>query len=356
MKPGSWATSVRAPVTGSTTTSSRVPTRAPRAAACQRGECGIDSPRATTSPDGTSMTHRRRPCSRASRRRVGRAQHGHVLAASSVDHRQAVQVAAVLGRERADERRPPARHEAVRVVERGQAGEARVDDPQLAARVRQFVHADVAGEWCGCAARTRRRADRGGSRRVRQRRLVLENSMTSRCVPMARSRPLHATPIGARQRRKCVLSASPSARTRIDPPGSDRWSRTASRRAALSSCGNPCGVSRTAPRTVRSAAALRERERDGRRRRRAGRRSAESSCAPDGRAVASPNSRARERRDGATSRSRAAPARRRCVATCRGWASQRVARVRQRLGERASQSMPTNAHRRSISSSRRRPG
>ena len=49
----------------------------------------------------------------------------------SVPHRQAVEVAAVLRRPARDERRPPARHEAVARVEAGQAGEQRVDEPQV---------------------------------------------------------------------------------------------------------------------------------------------------------------------------------------------------------------------------------
>ena len=49
----------------------------------------------------------------------------------SVSHRQAVEVTAVLRGQLGDERRPPARHEAVAGVEAGQAGEESVDDPQV---------------------------------------------------------------------------------------------------------------------------------------------------------------------------------------------------------------------------------
>jgi hypothetical protein len=48
-----------------------------------------------------------------------------------VRHGQAVQVAAVVGRQRREERRPPARHKAVLAIERTQAAEGRVDQPEF---------------------------------------------------------------------------------------------------------------------------------------------------------------------------------------------------------------------------------
>ena len=62
-------------------------------------------------------------------RRVGLAQGGDE-GRPALDQAQPVQVAAVLRGQLGDERRPPARHEAVDPVERAQAGEARVDEPE----------------------------------------------------------------------------------------------------------------------------------------------------------------------------------------------------------------------------------
>ena len=61
---------------------------------------------------------------------VGGSHHGDE-GRGSVAHRQAVQVTAVLRGQPGDERRPPARHEAVAGGEAGQAGEEGVDDPQV---------------------------------------------------------------------------------------------------------------------------------------------------------------------------------------------------------------------------------
>ena len=77
--------------------------------------------------------------------RVPRAQRGDE-ARLAVAHREAVQVAAVLGRVAGHEARPPARHEAVLVVERAQAGEQRVHVPALGRRERHLVDVDVAGD------------------------------------------------------------------------------------------------------------------------------------------------------------------------------------------------------------------
>ena len=47
----------------------------------------------------------------------------------------------------ADKRRPPARHEAMLGIERTQATEAGVHQPEfMVARIRQFVNVDVAGD------------------------------------------------------------------------------------------------------------------------------------------------------------------------------------------------------------------
>ena len=106
-------------------------------------------PRATVWPLATSI---RQPLCTLfgppALRRVGLGQGGHVLR-RAVGHGQAVEVAAVLGRQGREERRPPARHEAVPAVERAQAAEGRVDQPQLVARPGQLVGLDLAGEVGG---------------------------------------------------------------------------------------------------------------------------------------------------------------------------------------------------------------
>ena len=76
---------------------------------------------------------------------VGIAQRRRV-AGPAVDHRQAVQMAPIGGLEGRDERRPPARHEAVRPVERAEAGESGVDEPELVAPPGHLVDLDVAGD------------------------------------------------------------------------------------------------------------------------------------------------------------------------------------------------------------------
>ncbi len=79
-------------------------------------------------------------------RRVGFAQRGDV-ARPPVDRRQPVQMTAVLGGERGDEMRAPARMKAVIDVQRAEAAEACVDQPQLIVVVpRHFVDVDVAGD------------------------------------------------------------------------------------------------------------------------------------------------------------------------------------------------------------------
>src|SRR5262249_53119980 len=66
----------------------------------------------------------------------------------AVDHRQAVQVAAVRRLERGDERRPPARYEARVAVAGHEAREPGVDEPELAPRAvpGHLVDLDVAGD------------------------------------------------------------------------------------------------------------------------------------------------------------------------------------------------------------------
>ena len=67
------------------------------------------------------------------------------VARLAVAHRQAVEVAAVLGGVAGHEARPPARHEAVLGVERAKAREQRVHVPAIVARERHLVDVDVAG-------------------------------------------------------------------------------------------------------------------------------------------------------------------------------------------------------------------
>ena len=78
--------------------------------------------------------------------RVGLAQRGDVFGAA-VDHREAVEVTAILGCQGADERRAPARIKTMLRVERAEATEAGVDDPQLVVAIPgQLVDVDVAGD------------------------------------------------------------------------------------------------------------------------------------------------------------------------------------------------------------------
>ena len=107
------------PVARSTSTTPPVPDSSTQSwPSCQRGEWGIDRPRVTNSPDGTSMMQP--PCGLSAR------QPSRMSVVPSADdesrlaavHRQAVQMAAILGGQRRDERRPPARDEAVVGVER----------------------------------------------------------------------------------------------------------------------------------------------------------------------------------------------------------------------------------------------
>ena len=55
-------------------------------------------------------------------------------------------MAAVLGGQGGDERRPPARHEVMDCAAGTQAGEARVDEPELVTDPGHLVDLDVAGD------------------------------------------------------------------------------------------------------------------------------------------------------------------------------------------------------------------
>jgi hypothetical protein len=66
-----------------------------------------------------------------------------------VDDGHAVEVAAILGGELADEGRAPAGHEAVHVVERAKARESRVNGPEFAADPANLMDADVACDMAG---------------------------------------------------------------------------------------------------------------------------------------------------------------------------------------------------------------
>ena len=106
-------------------------------------------PRATVSPLATSIRQplrtlfSRQPCG------VSVSARAVTYSRRAVGHGQAVEVAAIVGRQRREERRPPARHEAVPAVERAQAAEGRIDQPQLIAGPGQFVGLDLAGEVGG---------------------------------------------------------------------------------------------------------------------------------------------------------------------------------------------------------------
>ena len=115
-------------------------------------------PRATVWPLVTSI---RQPLFTLSARQpcgvFGFAQGGDVFR-RSIRHGQAVQMAAVVGCQRRQKRRPPARHEAVPAIERAQAAECRIHQPELPLTVpsptrgegrrgpRQLVDLDLARE------------------------------------------------------------------------------------------------------------------------------------------------------------------------------------------------------------------
>ena len=113
----------------------------------QRGECGIDSPRSTICVAVDVHQETAAPLlARQPPARVGLAQ-GRDVPRAAVDHRQAVQMAAVFRGQGGDKRRPPAGSEAMFGIERAQAGEAGVDDPELIVAVLgHFVDMDVAGD------------------------------------------------------------------------------------------------------------------------------------------------------------------------------------------------------------------
>src|SRR5689334_19579144 len=78
-------------------------------------------------------------------RRIGLGEGGYVFR-FAVHHCQAIEVAAILGRQPADKGRPPAGDEAVPVVERAEAAKGRVDEPQLVTRPGELMRPDLAGE------------------------------------------------------------------------------------------------------------------------------------------------------------------------------------------------------------------
>ena len=144
-KPGTEATSVREPVSRSTVTSTPRPDSSSHSRpSCHRGEWGMHMPRLD------ELT--RRDVDEDTAVDLVLAPAVDVVAVAErgdepglvVDDTEAVEVAPVLGGERGDERRSPARHEAVLVVDRRQAREPRVHDPELVADVREVVDPDVA--------------------------------------------------------------------------------------------------------------------------------------------------------------------------------------------------------------------
>ena len=128
-------------------------------------------------------------------------------------------MAAVLGRQRGDERRPPARDEAVVGVEGDEAREARVDDPQLVAGEGQVVDVDVAGDVRAPRAGSRRRAGRAGRGAARR----AAGSGSRRPGSWCRSR-------AARRAQRHAHRAREAAEVGVEPSPSPR---TSDERAAL---------------------------------------------------------------------------------------------------------------------------
>ncbi len=145
-EPGQFGDDLDRPAAGRRRTAR--PSRTPAATAAPDASAASGASTARRSPSRSRPRRsapRRRPCARASRRPVGGAQGGDVGHPVVAD-RQAVEVAAVLGRQRGDERRRPARDEAVGGVERGQAGERGGHQPQLTSGEGQVVDGDVTGD------------------------------------------------------------------------------------------------------------------------------------------------------------------------------------------------------------------
>ncbi len=100
--------------------------------------------------DGAAVELVSAPAFRGVRGRVAADVGGHAVA-----HGEAVEMAAVLGGEGVDERRFPARDEAMVAVEGAEAGEPGIYGPELAiVAPRDFVDADVAGDETGAGRKT----------------------------------------------------------------------------------------------------------------------------------------------------------------------------------------------------------
>lgn len=83
-------------------------------------------------------------CSPAGRR-IGCSQCGNI-SHLPIDDSQAIEMTSVLGPQGRNERRPPARCKTVMRIERGQAREESIHDPELTANPCAFMRLDVAGE------------------------------------------------------------------------------------------------------------------------------------------------------------------------------------------------------------------
>ena len=216
------------PVAMSTCSSLPMPElRTYRLSLCQRGECGMSRPVVTVSPEATSRTS---PLSFRDLRQPP----GSSLAAMAVtnagaprSHGQAVQVAPVLRGQLRDERRPPARHEAVARIEAGQAGEQRVDDPQVRLVTRVVAPGDlVALDRAGHDRGARQPAPVVPACRRISPRPPRCGRAASRSVPCLRPRsgrhPLRHPWRGRTRGRRGPADRPPRRRTTADRPGRSR--------------------------------------------------------------------------------------------------------------------------------------
>ena len=182
----------------------------------QRGECGMESPRAMIRFDGNvdqdaAVAFVRPPAAR----RVRLAQRRDVTHLA-VDQPQAVQVAAVFRGQVTDERRPPAGTKTVAVAARAKTRKRRVDEPQLVAHPGHLVDLDVAR---GVGHPRQKQASclpAGSSLRATAGRLWY--SQISIASPIAKRLPRTANPIGLANPRKCVFNTPPSARNTTNRP------------------------------------------------------------------------------------------------------------------------------------------
>ena len=129
-KPGQNAIGLNRPEASSISPTSPVPAlQRYSLPSCSRGECGIVSPLATTSPLATSMTQPL-PVARLRASACGASvcPGGSDEAWPAFLHRESVEMAAILRPQRGDEARLPDRAEARLLVHRGKAGEQRVDE------------------------------------------------------------------------------------------------------------------------------------------------------------------------------------------------------------------------------------